>query len=235
MENMIIQVAGKKQDLNGLPISLRGTTAYKDVYFGWAGYQHDHEVYVAIAGLNEDEQKISGKDTFMFHLSKHDDPRDAAYVAMMFNRNRDENVIKLRGVTTSGWQCDIPKFEYDAIDTDSNKERRMKLKTKIKTPKIKVQNTKSIEHILKTKEQKERADAMTAVWARKDAARKKELAITQTNTYAKYAIRKSGLPEKIQDLIRNTLINNPDRFNDYESGKRFVDGMINNAKMKVAA
>ena len=139
MENKIVTVAGKKQDLNGLPISLRGTTSYKDVYFGWAGYQHNHEVYVAIAGLNEEEQKISGKDTFMFHLSKHDDPRDAAYVAMMFNRNREENLIKLRGVMTAGWQCEIPEFKYDAIDTDSNRELRMKMKTKTKI-KVKIPN-----------------------------------------------------------------------------------------------
>ena len=133
LPNKIVTVDGQDFDLNGLPISLRGTTAYKDVFFGSAGYQHDHEVYVAIAGLNEDEARIAGKSTFMFHLAKFDDPRAAAYVAMKFNEDREANVLKLRGVKTSEWCCEVPKFEYEAIDTPANVARRHAMKTKMTT------------------------------------------------------------------------------------------------------
>jgi hypothetical protein len=121
--NKIVTKNGVKFDLNGLPISLRGTTAYKDVYFGDA-WGPGNEIYVAIAALNENEAKIAGRETYMFHLSKHGNPLDAAYVAMKFNEDRAKNVRKLKGVTTGAWQCVIPKFEYEAIDTKDNIARR---------------------------------------------------------------------------------------------------------------
>ena len=136
---------GNEYDLNNLLISRQGTTSYKDVFFGCAGWQHgDQLVYVAIASLSEEEQKISGKKTFMFHLSKHDNPLSAAYHAMKFNEDRDNNVIKLRGVKTGSWECEIPEFQYEAIDSEENVARRSEIIEKHnsakKVPELKIED-----------------------------------------------------------------------------------------------
>lgn len=119
------------KDMNGFEISMRGTTAYAGVRFGHTGYQHDHEVYVAVVGLSDEEQKIASKSTFMWHLSKHDNLLDAAYAVMKFNEDRESNVASLFGAKTGDWDCGpIPEFEYDAIDTPEHKSRRLAMKNR---------------------------------------------------------------------------------------------------------
>lgn len=119
------------KDLNGFEISMRGTTAYAGVRFGRTGYQHDHEVYVAVIGLSDEEQQIAGKSTFMWHLSKHDSLLDAAYAVKVFNEDRESNIASLFGAKTGDWDCGpIPEFEYEAFDTPEHKARRVAMKTR---------------------------------------------------------------------------------------------------------
>jgi hypothetical protein len=103
-------------DLNGLPISLRGATAYKGVSLMSCWQFGDVKQYVALVGLNEDERRISGKSTFIFHLSAHDNPLDAAWVAMKFHEDKATNLLKLRDTRTCEWDHGpIPKFEFEPI------------------------------------------------------------------------------------------------------------------------
>ena len=147
--NKIVNVNGKQFDLNGLPVNQSGSTSYLNVSFcecGWAG--NTEWVYIALAPLNDEEQKISGKSTYLFHLSKHDNPLDAAYVAMEFAKNKEDNVVKLREVATSEWQCDIPKFEYEAIDSEDNKSRRQLKINKSKNNKKAIQSISATEALI---------------------------------------------------------------------------------------
>lgn len=124
MKNQIVKTENGNFDLNGLPVSARGTTMYKDVFFGNSGWQVEGDCYVAIAGLTEEEQKISGKQSFMFHLSKHDDARAAAYVAMKFNEDREKNVEALRNTKTGAWECEVPSFQFEQLDSPEMQNRR---------------------------------------------------------------------------------------------------------------
>jgi len=137
--NAIVKANGKLFDLNGLPISLRGTTAYLGVYFGDAGFQHGgQEVFVALTGLSEEERALTGKRTHLHHLSKHDNVLDAAYVAMKFAENREANMLKLKDTKTGEWDYGVlPKFEFEAIDTDKTRERRVSIIKKIRASKPK--------------------------------------------------------------------------------------------------
>jgi len=119
------------KDLNGLDISMQGTTAYAGVRFGMTGWQHDHEVFTAFIGLSDEEQKIAGKSTFCWHLSKHDNLLDAAYAVKKFNEDRENNIASLFGSKTGEWDCGIiPEFEYEAIDTPEHKARRITMKNR---------------------------------------------------------------------------------------------------------
>jgi hypothetical protein len=145
--NVIISTVNGKFDLNGLPISLRGTTAYRNVYFGadTGRIENPKPVYVAIVGLNTEEQAISGKKTFIWHLSKHDNVLDAAYVAMKFNENRAENVLRLRTTRTGEWDYGtLPVFEYPAIETAKTLAKRVK---SVKSVKSTRQTAKKVETI----------------------------------------------------------------------------------------
>ena len=125
MKNEVVTTETGKFDLNGLPISLRGSTSYKDVFFGQVSW--NKTCYVALAGLNEDEAKLVGTKTFIWHLSYHDSALDAAYVAMKFNQNRKENLKKLANTKTGEWQCEIPEFKYVAIDSAEMVEKRAEI------------------------------------------------------------------------------------------------------------
>lgn len=104
------------KDLNGLPVSFRGRTAYKGVGY-LSCWSFKTRMYVALVGLNEDERRIAGKDTFIWHLSVHDNPLDAAYVCMKFHENKTENVKKLNGVAKGNWNYGIlPTFEFEPIN-----------------------------------------------------------------------------------------------------------------------
>ena len=125
-------------DLNGLKLTVKkdgslrsGTTAYSGVYFGEAGWQNDHEVYVAYIGLSDEENKISGKKSYMWHLSKHDNVLDAAYAVKVFNENREVNIELLTTTKTSDWDCGkIPTFEYDPIDSPEHAAKRVEVMKK---------------------------------------------------------------------------------------------------------
>ncbi len=199
-----------KFDKNGLPLSYRGTTCYKDVYFGGAGWQHaGQEVYVAIAGLSPEEAEIAGKDTFMFHLSKHDNVLDAAYVAMKFNEDRENNVRRLKGVKTGYWECAIPKFEFEPEDTEKARALRIKIKSRGEQnatvePKVKSRKAGTI-----------KVDAVTS-------------ANVQVQTYAKFATSKAGLAPNVSGLVYKIVSDR--KFDSYDAGKTFVDAVIANAK-----
>ena len=118
-------------DKNGLPLSMRGTTCYKNVSYAKVHYNGLTVGYIAVAGLNEEEQKISNKSTFAFHLGFFDNVLEAAYVAQYFNQNREELLPKLRDIGNGcfyrDYGVDIPTFEHEPIDTEEARIRREKV------------------------------------------------------------------------------------------------------------
>jgi hypothetical protein len=225
--------------VNGYKIETgRGRTGYFGSCFSDRWHGHNDAPFIARG--DRPERNIHSINDYMepgagnIHLGYYDDSRKAAYVAAMY---KADPVAMLENWITNNKQIKVEFPEElfnlperltlaDAQRLLAGKGIVIKAKSGNKVPKIKVPALK-----VKSQEQIEREKSMAAVWARRDKA----AAVVKTNSYATVALRKSRLPSKIQDLIRNTLINNPDRFNDYDSGKRFVDGMISNAKMKVAA
>lgn len=137
-------MAKAKVDRNGFPLSWKGYTPYKNVYYGYVGWAGSLELcYVALAPLSAEEAKIAGKKTFLFHLSKHDNPLDAAYSAMTFERDRKANIRVLANVDTGCWDHGaIPTFAYPAEDTEAmaiRRENKKNGKAKVKaTTKAKV-------------------------------------------------------------------------------------------------
>lgn len=139
---VIIGTDGQQRDMNGLPVSLRGTTAYKNVYFGDAGFQNNgQEVFVALVGLTEEERQLTGKKSYLHHLSKHDNVLDAAYVAMKFNEDRAANIEKLKSVKTGEWECELPVFKFEALEFNG---QVAKTSSKPKTFKARVMKPKAV-------------------------------------------------------------------------------------------
>ena len=110
-------------DDNGLEVSYIGTSSYKNVGYystwqnGWA--------YVAMISMNREMAKKAGKRAYIWHLSAHDDPRDAAYAAAKFYENLDDNLIALRDTKAMEWTTEnIPVWKHDAVDTVENVEAR---------------------------------------------------------------------------------------------------------------
>lgn len=121
------------KDLNGLPVSFRGRTAYKGVGY-LSCWSFSTKMYVALVGLNADERKIAGKDTFIWHLSVHDNPLDAAYVTMKFHEDKAANVKKLNGVAKGAWDYgQLPTFEFEPLGVKHEVVKPARTKTKIKT------------------------------------------------------------------------------------------------------
>ena len=118
-------------DQNGLPLSTRGTTCYKNVSYTKVHYNGLTVGYVAVAPLSESEQQIADKKTFAFHLGFFDNMLDAAYVARHFDLNREELLPKLRTVGNGCFFRDhpieIPQFEFEAVDTEVHQARREKV------------------------------------------------------------------------------------------------------------
>ena len=128
-------------DKNNLKLSSRGATSYLNVAYSvkdvWAARSKGFEngYYIAVAALNDEEKKIAGKKTFMFHLGYFDDVRDAAYVAQTFDANREEYLPQLNNVTIGAWEHPhIPTWEYEAIDTEINVLQREVIKNRTARP-----------------------------------------------------------------------------------------------------
>lgn len=125
MLNRVTGNGSNAHDMNGLPISPRGTTSYKGVYYGPIGTNGEF-AYQSTTSLSKDEAKQANKKTFIWYLGSFDDVRDAAYVAMQFNKNKKANVVDLLNSTSRHWDYNfnIPKWKYEAIDSDHNKTAR---------------------------------------------------------------------------------------------------------------
>ena len=133
MSNAIIKNAdGSSSDMNGLPISLRGSTAYKNVFFGRAGWNQTEAVYIALAGLSKEEQELCGWNTHLFHLSRHETAVEAAYAAMKFDENREANVLALKTTRPGMWETDMPVFKFEQYDTQETLARRAMVLAKMK-------------------------------------------------------------------------------------------------------
>jgi hypothetical protein len=125
---------------------------------------------------------------------------------------------------------DLPEYLTlaDAQRLLANRGTKIKTKAKIKVAVPKV----------KTQEQLNRAAAMDAVFARKDAlaaARAKELVMERVTNYARNKIK--NLDTSVQKTILAALAGQRvrDLVSDYESGQRVVNVMIANAKSKAVA
>ena len=133
MKNSIVIVNGNKEDLNGLPVSARGTTMYKNVSFCKVDTKGERRLcYIAIAGLNEEEQKLANKNTFMFHLAFCDNVLEAAYIANEFDKNRDVYVKELAYITNGNFEVEVPEFKYEALDSELTKNARVAVMSKTK-------------------------------------------------------------------------------------------------------
>lgn len=233
-------------DLNGLPVTNRGSCVYRNVSYGLGAGRYGwnpeegKDIYTAcVSNILDEEKAASGYKGFVIHLSHHDNALDAAYVAMRFEEDKVNNLKKLRSVGVGNWQCEIPSFEYEALDSDNAVKVRNKMiikaksRTKVKTKaKIKVAGPK-----VKTQEELDRAAAMAAVFARKDAlasARAKELVMERVTNYARNKTK--NLDTSVQKIILAALAGQRvrDLISDFESGQRVVNVMVNNAKSKVA-
>jgi hypothetical protein len=140
MQNQIKLINNKKFDLNNLPISIRGTTAYANVSFTHVDNMGERRLcYIAIAGLNEEEQQIAKKNTFMFHLAFCETALEAAYIANEFDKNREYYLPRLIHVTNGNFARDfdiqIPKFDFDQIDTEKTINKRADVAARFTQPK----------------------------------------------------------------------------------------------------
>ena len=88
MKNDILITVNGLVDKNNLPISIRGTTAYRGVRFGIndGRLKKPQASYFAIIGLSEEEQRISGKRTPMWYLSIHKGGLEPAYRVMEWEK-----------------------------------------------------------------------------------------------------------------------------------------------------
>ena len=134
LPNKTVTIDGKTFDLNGLPVTFKGNCPYKAVYYG----KNFNEDYMAVVTLTKEEAKIAGKNknTYLFHIGRYEDPRAAAYAAMMFSEDREANVLKLRDlVSPQDWECEIPEFKYEAIEGSTRVDKRGRKVVKAKSAK----------------------------------------------------------------------------------------------------